>query len=495
MHKLKANKIALESNYALIVTTNTPERDAVVQELDAALKLTTGSTSKRAYLGMLGNVFVVVLDGSGGYSDPNSASRLVQAYLADPAYPRPFLVVPVGICWGNPAHVARGDVVVATRIVSANRMTETDGQRDPTSYNFHSSVDAERVLELADGARLGALLSMETRLSSQAGRDEWIRRFPFVLGGEMEAFSIAPTCQDLPWIIVKGVSDFGTSQESRDAQPVVASKAMGIAKHLIEGLLIDEDSPPNQAKRKASLVLAEALHGRHISIELSDLDDDINRSLFPFFVRVEAATRVHTAALAVSSDLARDVARLIIEVASNAFRHGRARSVAIEFDARELRYMDDANAFSVESLSEREADGRGGRSTYMSFVRTYINSEKVALECVGDDRGNLLRIGMSPEIPELPRIAFRCSAVVDYQMLRQRGEVLKWEDECEEIFIDFDSIAVTSIILDLCEELVRPIEEGKRFVILCSDADTIDAICSRYPDQVSRGDIRFIPPP
>ena len=131
----------------------------------------------------------------------------------------------------------------------------------------------------------------------------------------------------------------------------------------------------------------------------------------------------------------------------------------------------------------------------MSFVRTYDGHAKVSLRHEADDRGNSLTVGITPEITELPEIAFRCTAEVDYAILRQRGQVLRWPDECEDVFLDFDSIAVTSIILDLCEELVRPMAQGKRFVILCSRADVIEEICQRYPDQVGRGDIRFIPSP
>lgn len=496
MHKLKANKTVLQSNHVLIVTTNTYERDAVLNELECSIKLTTGSKSKRAYLGLLQDTFVVVLDGSGGYSDPNSASRMVQAYLADQSYPLPYLAVPVGVCWGNPVQVCLEEVVVATRVISANRMTETDGERKPRSYDFDSSVDAEVLEDLLEGVRFGALLSMETRLSSEAARDEWIERFPSILGGEMEGFSIAPACQDLPWVIVKGVSDFGTSNESRSAQRMAASNAMLAAVRLLQGFPRNTHSELDDMQLAASELLSQALRGSLISIKLSELDAaNINRSLHPYFAKIEAAIRVHTAALAVASELACEAARLIFEVASNAFRHGRARSVSIEFVPNEIRYTDDASAFDVGSLEGRLIDGRGGRSTYISFIRRYDGNAKVSLRYEAGSNGNSLRVGITSEITGLPEIAFKCRAEVDYTMLRQRGEVLRWPDECEDIFLDFDAIVVTSIILDLCEELVRPLAQGKRFVILCSRAEVIEEICQRYPDQIGRGDVRFVPSP
>lgn len=496
MLKLGANKKTLDQNHVLVVTTNSHERDAVLNVLHRHLKLTTGSHGRRAYLGYVGKTLVVVLDGAGGYADADAATRFAVAYLKDPSNPKPALVLMAGICWGNPKHVLVGDVIVCNVVHSANRSTARPDQREIKTYAFTSSA---RVDELVAGSnvkvRQGGLISLEVRLMDEATRDELLLQMPTALGGEMEAFALVPECRELPWLVVKAVSDFGGLEETRETQPDAARKAADVVTHLIAQFeatrLVDLGADQAQLQNR----LIEALHGQLLVIDISHLSSaQINSSIQAYFSQIETSVALHTNALATQGNLSRDVARLLLEIASNAFRHGRARKVEMRFDVRGIAYQDDGTAFEAATLAAIE-NGRGGQATYVSFVDRHANTGSVSLRPADYKDGNRLRIDISSDVPNLPAIVAKCSAAVDHAAMRRCERALRWASDCEVIYIDFESIAMMSTILDLCEELLQPISMGRRFVVLCSDADTVTEVTRRYPGPISNGQIRFIPAP
>src|SRR4051812_12031008 len=121
MRHLQAYRDILDHAFVLVLTTNSKERTAVLDVLQACRKLVTQHQSHRAYLGFAGDRIVLVLDGDGAFASSGAASRFVSDFIANERYPTPAAVVLCGVCWGNPKVTTIGDVLVGCRLASVNR--------------------------------------------------------------------------------------------------------------------------------------------------------------------------------------------------------------------------------------------------------------------------------------------------------------------------------------------------------------------------------------
>jgi nucleoside phosphorylase len=186
----------------------------------------------RVYVGDMAGRVVVVLDGEGGFG-VNSASRFAASFLANDALPRPAFVIQCGICWGNPYLTDLEDVLVATTVYCVNK-TESmpDGTRVPKATILQTPIPPHVLTPVTGaGVVVGAdFLSVEELLQSTQARDGYLRLYPTAAGGDMEEFVVIPSCHALqiPWLIIKGVPDFGDNQFERSKQAIAAEKAAGI---------------------------------------------------------------------------------------------------------------------------------------------------------------------------------------------------------------------------------------------------------------------------
>lgn len=498
MQKLSKNWIALHENHVLLVTTNSNERRAMLGMLDEHQKLTTGSPKQRAFLGHSGGNLVVVLDGDGGFASDFAATRFAIRYLKDSRYPRPSMVLIGGVCWGNPDRVKVGDVIVCGDIESANRSTARPDGREVKFYPFKSSIELAELMEgIKPEPKLGGLISLEVRLSDENARDALLEQQPMAMGGEMEAFALVPECHNIPWLVVKAVSDFATVMEGREEQSGAANLAAEVVKQLLKRFHMTRQAEMQDQTMVAAKSLISALKGKTIVISQDQFHPDEDKFTtalqMMFSEQILVSTTMHTNAVAVHSNLAENISSLLLEIASNAFRHGRAKKATIKFNLDGIVYSDDATEFDLSTL--HDGQGRGGQAVYKNFRARHANSGSVKIECQVGPKGNCIRIHVPHEIANLCSVIDQCSAQFDRAALFQRGSGLKWPATCQTVFVDVDALMMMSVVFDLCDEITAPVNSGIKFVLLCSDPDRVAEIGGRYLDAVESGLICFVPAP
>ncbi|MCM0759084.1 MULTISPECIES: hypothetical protein [Sporomusa] len=162
---------------------------------------------------------------------------------------KPKAIVMVGIAFGiNPTKQNLGDVVVADKVTfyepsrvgqdaSLNRDTKynadvvlLDRFRNIQGWEFKISEDAY------SEKHIGELLSGEKLIDSQEFKDKLLKAFPNAKGGEMEGAGLCAVAdrERVPWIIVKGICDWGDGTKKDDFQEVACKAAISLCLAVFE---------------------------------------------------------------------------------------------------------------------------------------------------------------------------------------------------------------------------------------------------------------------
>ena len=201
---------ALNENYLLLLTSNSEEKKAVNAVLRSRRNADVGCETAGCSLGTLGGRFALHVTGESGVSKPRSVARIANALLKNESFPRPFLTVLAGFCWGNLRNVDAEACVVATEVLALNVRHAEGNAEVAQALSLVSRVSLEEPVaqELEDQlkVRIGSLASLETLYKATACA-KLIERYPELLGGEMEAFGFLESGSS--WLVVKAVSDSG----------------------------------------------------------------------------------------------------------------------------------------------------------------------------------------------------------------------------------------------------------------------------------------------
>ena len=147
---------------------------------------------------------------------------------------KPQLAVNVGIAWGaNPEKTKLGDVLVADRVVNLDDVKITPDQTitrsampridDRTETIVHECKRLWNFPNL-DGdpcqVHIGLYLGSNTLLNNPQLKANFLTRHPEAIGGEMESYAVyaAASRYRIPWIVVKGISDWGDGTKSKTDQ-------------------------------------------------------------------------------------------------------------------------------------------------------------------------------------------------------------------------------------------------------------------------------------
>jgi nucleoside phosphorylase len=162
----------------------------------------------------------------------------------------PSVVVSCGVCFGlRPQEQQIGTVILATRLRTYEQVrigTTSDGSlelRERCQAADADPVFTLRARGILSGARnvlFGEVLSGEKLVDHVKFRDGLIQRFPDALAGEMEGGGLASACgrRRIPWLLIKGISDFADGTKStneRSSQRSAARVAAGVLLKLLNG--------------------------------------------------------------------------------------------------------------------------------------------------------------------------------------------------------------------------------------------------------------------
>jgi nucleoside phosphorylase len=146
-----------------------------------------------------------------------------------------------------------GDVLVSTALFLYQESTAHDdsvlGVRHTWSAEARIAasqrwVERLRAHKRAGGTpemHFGVVLTGSTRVESARYRDQLANSVPRgddpIVGGEMEASGIAAACRDpAQWVVVKGISDFGTRQSRKQLKATRVAAARSAANCVLDVL-------------------------------------------------------------------------------------------------------------------------------------------------------------------------------------------------------------------------------------------------------------------
>ena len=166
----------------------------------------------------------------------------VMKYLSEAIqYFKPKLAINVGIAWGARQGDQRlGEVLVANSVVNPD-----DVKKAPTRTISRSLIPGmqDRLGNMVEKARLywrypyldgshshvhvGLCAGSYTLLNNSEARADLIDSVPDLIGGEMESFAIYEIANwsEIPWLVIKGISDWGDGDKNDQYHHVATASA------------------------------------------------------------------------------------------------------------------------------------------------------------------------------------------------------------------------------------------------------------------------------
>jgi nucleoside phosphorylase len=484
MRHLQAYRDILDRTLVVVQTTNSHERKAVLGVLKAHRKLLTKHPSHRAYLGVAANRVVLVLDGDGAFSGAGAASRFLCDFLANERYPTPAAVILCGVCWGNPALTAVGDVLVASTLTSVNRtVAEQSGETIVQPKTFETEFPEELVctLKCADVVAPALMLSEEQLYKGTKARDELLKQYPNAHGGEMEGFVVAPTCENrsVPWLIIKSVSDFGGDDFERSTQAAVAMRSAEVFVKCLEHIPINEKY--KEKLEELSTVICG--HSFELRCELFDFGGNLALQVNDALRGLDTLINFYTGSAMQHERLGSSLAVVVKEIALNSLKHGGAKRIRIDVDPHGLSLNDDGKPYILEQLAA-EGKGRGGQLAWRGFRRDYLEQGRLEISTIVRNKWrNSLRFNIENAHPHLPDMKEKCRAQVD----ALRRPAIHVHPECGDVYIDIRFIEMMSLALDTVEEFEPLLESGKRLFVALTDRDIRERIKAAFPGELESG--------
>lgn len=491
---IRGARTALDGNHILVLSTNSAEKLAVDAVLEGSVSAILGFDTSGCSLARLRDQFALHLTGTSGAQEDRSIGRLVKRHLTTPGAPRPTLVLLVGVGWANPASAKLGDVLVATEIRALHhRRLSAAGPGRRELQRLSSIGDIAPFIKQMSvphtgGAPgelvLGPLGSLEVHFADTPSRDEVLGQVPVLTGGEMEAWDFMPDLGEIPWIVLKGVADFGDDHVVRTFQPNAAADAAGLLPELVgrlcqAGLI----APPRVDDDTNALLDAMAgpsmmiTHNGFEGMTLNDhLNNDVGPRLLPRLHRYESDSDPHPG-------LARSLAGTLLEVAQNAFRHGRASAVTFDFHETKVVCHDDGRQFNLEGLSGEN----GGSLQLRRLLEQHGGEGGLELRCgVGKAGGNVYTFKLGRLSQELRTAKQLCRVQIERGFFG--GPVsglggLIFDHSCQSVYVDAGRVLMLSRALDLMGAIRSLLQSGRSVYVACHDEGDVQTYRSGLKAQ------------
>ena len=470
---------ALDHNYVLLLTTNTLERDAVINVLVDVKKAEIPADHCGARIGFCDGRFVLLINGTSGTQEETSLNRILHR-LFQTHFPKPSAILLVGIGWGNPAHSEIGDVLVSSEVVAANHLRQVSGNAFRRTRRHSSPVGAtSELVEILNAAypnltvRSGPLVSAELFLGDTAARDELLASATDASGGDMEAHLVVP---DLifPWLIVKGISDYGGDGTDRSEQAKAAKNAASIIPALLNQLSLAERIKPPRHDRQTQALL-DVVRGNTIHIGRDDckdiplntyLNDDVGPQLISRFERYASEFNR-------DGRIIRQLVDVILELTQNTLRHADATSVTIDFGETSIKLEDNGRPFDPTRLDL--STGNGGSKAWHLLKHDFIEAGSIEFSYRdgAGKRPNQSCFKMLALSQALRFARDKCAISLDWNTSTVGIPKLRFDPNCDTLFFDVSNILMTSRRMGFIDELKSLLADGKGVYICCRDGDEV----------------------
>lgn len=459
----------LNNNYILLASSNSKEKKAINDKLINKRECTlTHNQNNKCYIGMLENTFVIHLTGSSGISATDSISRLIIEYISNDKLPIPAFVIITGFCWGNPNHTDQGDILICNEIYSLNYTKVNDDADNYKKLVFKSKFQIEEdiVCSLNNQIKTGTMISSEKLYSSTEKRDEIIKKYPNIIGGEMEGFGCIPNFEKnfIPWLILKAVSDFGDNDYNMDMQDEMAQNAVNQIASIIQ--IIKDD---NQIKLSLNNNFVNILTGDVLEVTIDnilgdDLNDYLNDIIGPI---IEQKLEVYYVEKDKNNTFIRLFCDLILEVLQNAFKHACAEKVKVNFFQTKITIEEMGEGFTFHNLEEL-VDGRGGFNAWSNIQKEFIRTKKVSYS--SNKKKHEFKLDFLTtylkDLIENCKVSIIKSSIGSSLSAKK---VIKYNNTCKEVFVDDTNVRMSSRRLALAREVKELLDKGVKVYLLVDD--------------------------
>jgi hypothetical protein len=394
--------------------------------------------------------------------------------------PRPRLLLLVGFCWGNPSSTAHGTLVVSDHVVCANVQRALGGQLRPRADVRASPMQlgdlqqrqiVEELRLAGQDARCGWLASAETLYMDSGLRDELLKTFPAILGGEMEAFAFID--QGTPWLVLKAVSDAGGSDFNRSAQKAVAqAAAAGIAPLLssLEAVGAIKAEDPARTAPLRDVLDGGVLQFDSIAHRSEDLNDVLDRKVGS---QVEYKLRRYLSPEGYGHDFLRHGVDALLELVQNAVRYGKATRATVKFEADRITYLDDGAPFDSRALV---TEGKRGGKRAMTNLLAHEERGELRVRGRHQSDGNEYIIELPLAHAALAAARDQCRALVRDGVIGEsfgRPVIIEHPAGCSTLYFDATAVRMSSRKYILSLEIQRLVSEGKTIYVGCSSDEDV----------------------
>lgn len=474
--KLENFKETLNSNYILLITSNSLEKDAVNEILIPKIKVDIDLNCKGCYIGVIENNIAVHMSGTSGVVSEDSISRLVIEYISNSDFPKPKAVLMAGFCWGNPNITKSGQTIISNTVYSLNSSVVKNENLEFKEKIFQSKFQNKY---LNSCCLNGAIVSLEALITENQYRDKIINQYPSILGGEMEGFGYIPSLESrgIPWLIIKTISDFADNQYGRDIQK---ESAINSAKHIPKLIAEITSEFENYNSDKKLEHLKNILRGKSINIKRTEfseetLNDFLNNIIGPI---VESKLQEYFYAVDKTGDsiFVRYFCDVILEISQNSFKHGKSTEVEISFHTKTIILQDDGIDYNVSQIEGNRGGATAWQKVYNHFIKkgfvrfthTKKNVNKFHLENVKEFLANLRE---------------KCSVKIRPETvgaIQSRYQILEYDESCTSVYLNDNYNRMSSRRRSIIEQVKTLLE--KNITVYLSAHDEYEA--KEYQDAL-----------
>ncbi|WCE10544.1 5'-methylthioadenosine/S-adenosylhomocysteine nucleosidase family protein [Pseudomonas sp. JBR1] len=472
---------ALEKNYILILTSNDKEKDALNSILKHKAELRLQMPNRGCTIGTLDKRLIVHLSGASGASKEGSIANAAVRFIE--AYSTPRLIILAGICWGDPNFTFIGQTLVCTHILSLNDMevTPTGTRYRKRSFKSNTVLDEDQLASVP--CTTATMASLETLYKSDAARDDLLAQYPEVKAGEMEAFGFVQSVGQVPWVVVKTVSDYGGDSFSDIAQKEIAATTAQRLPIIIDSLC-QSNGYSFETVSSAYLHLFDAMIGDTISLHERDvkkigLNDILNNEYGPLLLR---KLRNYCSETEYDAEFPFLICDVLLELSQNAFKHNGSKTLSICLNATSITVMTDNDVFDMNQLTT----GRGGAEAWKDFSERYMDNGNISYRA----KKNHHRFSLHRVNKNLRRAKENCAATIRPDTIGSGfsapNGILVFETTCSSVFISTDGILMRSRALSIIEDIKRRLSQGLVIYLCCRNSDEAQRYKSAIGDDTEK---------
>lgn len=464
------SKVALDNNYILMLTTNSYERDAVRAVLADDTHAIVNHECRGARIGRIGSRFCIHLNGTAGAQGRDSIGSICR-WITQAPRPQPQLIIIVGFAWGNFEIVTNNDVIISSQIQNINYLSVRRGERRRRAVPCISPLSSiENCVPLlpapANGGRIlaGTIASAELYLADDDERGDIIAQLPEILGGEMEAFDVVRDLE-IPWLLVKAISDDGGDEVGKERQSIAAQAAASLIAPLLDALTqeyqLAEPRHDSAANRLTDALIGQAIRISRPAGDRNAIMDAMNARVPQLIQRLSGYASDRDA----DGILAEVLAVAIAELAQNAFIHGDATYANCSFTETCVTLTDDGMAYNPLDL----AGTRGGASAWKELDKNFIQHGKIVPSLRASDRRNRYKFVLTLLDAEIRNIKKNCMLVPSGLTGVAAAPSFAFNAGCETLFYEASSIYTFSKSQSVHPEIISLLQAGKSLLISCRD--------------------------